>query len=101
MLQMNNPFNMGLPNNNFMNESFQEEKQNNSNYEKSENIYPYIKGERKEIIFINSTNEIKIVKIPISLRKNEIYSIAESYKSSYYYEIKQLIHNNKILENDD
>ena len=87
IIQMNNSFNMGKP--------------NNSNDEKSKNLYPYIKGERKEIIFVNSKNKINIVKIPISLRKNDIYSIAENYKSSFYYEIKKLIHNNKILENDD
>jgi len=101
MLQMNIPFNMDLPNNNYMNESLQRKNSNNSICENSEYLYPYIKGDRKEIIFTNSTKKITIVKIPISLRKNEIYSIAEKYKSSYFYEIKQLIHNNKILENDN
>ena len=88
MLQMNNLINMGFPN-------------NNSNNENSEDIYPYIQGGRKEIIFINSKKEKNKVKIPISLRKNEIYSLAEKFKSTFYYEIKQLMHNNKILENDD
>ena len=101
MLQMNNLSNMNLPYYNFKDEKLQDKKSNNFNNEKSENLYPYIKGERKEIIFVNSKNKIHIVKIPISLRKDEIYSTAEYYKSSYYYEIKQLIHNNKILENDD
>ena len=44
---------------------------------------------------------MKIAKIPISLRKDEIYSIAEKYKSNKYYQIKHLLHNNIILENDD
>ena len=53
MLQMNNLINMGFPN-------------NNSNNENSEDIYPYIQGGRKEIIFINSKKEKNKVKIPIS-----------------------------------
>ena len=97
---MNNPFNMALPNFNFMNQNLQGERLNNSNKKSSENIFPYIQGERKEIIFFNSKKENNIVKIPVSL-KDEIYSIAEKYKSSKHYEIKQLLHNNKILEKVD
>ena len=93
IIQQNNQFNMSMLDKNFMN--------NIKMQQSSENIYPYIKGNRKKIIFINSNNESKIVKIPISLRKNEIYSIAEKYKSSEYYEIIQLMHNNILLENDD
>jgi len=94
MLQMNNLFNMQLLNYNFM----KEKKQNISNYEKSENLFPYIKGERKEIIFVNSKNKMYLLKIPISLRKDEIYGILENYKSSQYYELKHLMHDNEILE---
>ena len=112
MLQMNKPFNMSLPNNNFINENLPtenlynsnekiSENLNNSNEKASENLFPYIQGERNEITFINSKNEMKIVKIPISLRKDEIYSIAEKYKSNKYYQIKHLLHNTIILENDD
>jgi hypothetical protein len=90
---------MDLPYDNFMKESLPSEKR--KFLIESEDLYPYIKGERKEIIFVNSTNVSKIVKIPISLRKNDIYAIAEKYKSSEYYEIIQLNHNNKKLENDD
>ena len=61
-----------------MKESLPSEKQNFL----SKDLYPYIKEERKEIIFVNTTNESKIVKIPLSLRKNDIYAIAEKYKSS-------------------
>ena len=96
---MNNQFNMVFPYDNFMKESLPSEKQNF--LIESEDLYPYIKGERKEIIFVNSTDVSKIIKIPISLRKNDIYAIAEKYKSSRYYEIIQLNHNNKTLDNDD
>ena len=82
-----------------MKESLPSEKQNF--LIESKDLYPYIKGERKEIIFVNTTNESKIVKIPLSLRKNDIYAISEKYKSSRYYEIIQLNHNNKTLDNDD
>ena len=99
MLQMNNQFNMVFPYDNFMKESLPSEKKNF--LIESKDLYPYIKGERKEIIFVNTTNESKIVKIPLSLRKNDIYAIAEKYKSSRYYEIIQLNHNNKTLDNDD
>ena len=75
MLQMNNQFNMVFPYDNFMKESLPSEKQNF--LIESKDLYPYIKGERKEIIFVNTTNESKIVKIPLSLRKNDIYAIAE------------------------
>ena len=50
---------------------------------------------------VNTKNVSKIVKIPILLRKKDIYEIAEKYKYSYHYEIIQLLHNNKTLENDD
>ena len=90
---------MVFPYDNFMKESLPSEKQNF--LIESKDLYPYIKGERKEIIFVNTTNESKIVKIHLSLRKNDIYAIAEKYKSSRYYEIIQLIHNNKTLDNDD
>ena len=96
ILQMNNQLNLDIPNYNSLEVNSQ-----NNNGKTVENLFPYIKAKRKEIIFINSKNETKIVKIPKTLRKNEIYSIAENYKSFEYYEITQLIHNNKILENDE
>ena len=91
ILQMNNQLNLDIPNYNSLEVNSQ-----NNNGKTVENLFPYIKAKRKEIIFINSKNEKKIVKIPKTLRKNEIYSIAENYKSFEYYEITQLIHNNKI-----
>ena len=88
-----------IPFMNFNNtENSSKKKQNEKAYE---NLYPFIKGERIKITFINSKNESKLVKIPKSLRKDEIYSIAEKYKSSKYYEIIRLVHNNEILENDE
>ena len=102
MFQMNNQFNMVSPVDIFTKGNLLKEKQNNLNEgKKSENLYPYIKGKRIEIIFVNSKNISNIVKIPISLRKNDIYSIAGKYKSFKYSEITKLIHNNIILENDD
>ena len=88
-------------NNNIIKENLTNKRPNIINEINSENLYPYIKGERKKITFINSNNKMHIVKIPKSLRKNDIYSIAEKYKSSPYSEIAKLMHNNKDLENDD
>ena len=79
---------------------------NNRNYFNNiiyiiEDPYPYIKGEKKVIVFINLYKVYKKVKIPISLRKNEIYATAEKYKSGRYSKIIKLIHNKKELENDE
>ena len=101
MFQMNNQFNMLLSSDNFKKENLPKEKPFNLNEKTSENLFPYIKGERIEIIFVNSKNISKIVKIPKSLRKNDIYSIVGKYKSFKYSEITKLMHNNIILENDD
>lgn len=97
-------------NNNIENKDFNVSENKNINYnnkpniingKKSEILYPYIKGERKEIAFINSKKIKYLVKIPKSLRKNDIYSIAKKYRTSLYSEITKLIHNNKLLENND
>ena len=65
-----------------------------------EDIYPYIKEDKLQIILITSNNNKKYIKIPSSLRKNELYIIAQNYKIEQYSDIK-LFHKNKLIENDD
>ena len=96
-------------NNNFMNQINQmnqmnqnNQMMNNQNQKKNnyEDIFPYIKENKKNITFITSKNEYKNIKVPYSLRKDEIYSLAERFKCNKYSEIK-LFHNNELLPNDD
>ena len=90
-------------NNNFMNQinqmnqmmNIQNQKQNNY-----EDIFPYIKKNKKNITFITSKNEYKNIKVPYSLRKDEIYSLAKWFRCNKYSEI-ELFHNNELLPNDD
>jgi len=65
-----------------------------------EDIYPYIKDPKKEIIFVTSDLKKKRVLIPESLRKNELYYTSERFRCHQYSEIK-LLHNTEILDNDD
>ena len=65
-----------------------------------EDIYPYIKEPKKEIIFVTSDFKRKRVLIPKSLRKNELYNTSEKFRCHKYSEIK-LLHNAEILDNDD
>ena len=62
--------------------------------------YPYILEEKKTIKFMRDDNTIIRVKIPISLKKNELYLIANNYKLRKFSDII-LSHKNIILNNDD
>ena len=87
--------NMMMPQMNQMILSLQ--KQQQKNYI---DIFPYIKEDKKEIIFITSDNKLEYIKIPKSLRKNELYYSANRFKNFKYSDIK-LFHKNNLLENDD
>ena len=75
-------------------------KNNRINNLKEIDVYPYILEEKKILILVrNDQTKIKI-KIPISLRKNELYITAEQFKINKYSDIK-LFYKNKILNNDE
>ena len=44
------------------------------------NEFPDIKDERKIIILKRNDNSKKVISVPISLNKNELYFIANKYK---------------------
>jgi len=73
--QMNYNLNFNINNNNSMFYNA------NNNYDYIIDLFPYIKEEKKIIKFINSNNESNSIKIPISINKSELYSIAYNYKS--------------------
>ena len=60
----------------------------------------YINEPKKIIKFINSDFNLYNVKVPISLTKLDLYSIARTYKSSENKEIL-LIHKNNIIKEDE
>ena len=60
----------------------------------------YIEEEKIIIKFINRDKVLYNVQIPISINKNDLYSIAEKYKSFYFTKFL-LIHNNSILDRDE
>ena len=64
-----------------------------------EDVYPYITDEKKNITFIRYDNSTKKVKIPKSLRKNELYSTANLYKIHKYSDI--LLSYNGLTLNED
>ena len=66
-----------------------------------EDAYPYIKEDKKNIIFKRDDNSIKKVKIPKSLRKNELYSTANKYKKYKYADILSLSLNGRNLDKDE
>lgn len=74
--------------------------------EQLEFLYPYIEGNKINIIFIGDKSRYKEVQIPSSLTKIELYYIAKHLGSkniivdNIYSKIK-LYHNNKLLNNDD
>jgi hypothetical protein len=94
MNQMNNNINFNMNNFNQMNQM-----NNNSNFNMNNNcnnnssiqitnyndkiidLFPYIKEEKKIIKFINSHYISNSIKIPISISKSDLYSIADNYKS--------------------
>ena len=68
--------------------------------EKHDNPLPYIKEEKINIKFINRNKVLYNVQIPVSINKNDLYSIAGKYKSFYYTNFL-LVHNNSILDRDE
>ena len=62
--------------------------------------YPYIKEEKKLIIFERNDKKQVRVKVPASLRNNELYSTAKKYKINEYSDM-DLFYNNNILKIDD
>ena len=77
MNQMNNNLNFNMNNNCNNNSSIQITNHN----DKIIDLFPYIKEEKKIIKFINSNYESNSIKIPISISKSDLYSIADNYKS--------------------
>ena len=84
MNQMNNNLDFKMNNINQMNQM-----NNNINFNMNNNnddnniidLFPYIKEKKKIIKFINSNYESNSIKIPISINKGDLYSIAYNYKS--------------------
>ena len=70
---------------------------NNIHYE---DIYPYIKANKKNISFILPDKSIKNVKIPVTLKKDELYGTA-SQLNIYKYANIQLFYNNQLIDNND
>ncbi len=91
--QMNN--NINMTNNNINNPI------NNNISQIAEDVYPYIEEDKKNIIFKRFDNSIKKVKIPKSLRKNELYSTANKYKKYKYADILSLSLNGRNLDKDE
>ena len=83
---MNNFNQMNLMNNN-LNFNMNNNCNNDSNIQITNNnneiidLFPYIKEEKKIIKFINSDSISKSIKIPLSINKSDLYSIADNYKS--------------------
>ena len=69
--------------------------------EEIEDVYPYILEDKKIINFKRYDNTIKKVKIPKSLRKNELYSTANYFKINKYADILYLTYNNLNLDRDE
>ena len=63
-------------------------------------VYPYILGEKKLIIFERNDKKQFRVKVPLSLRNNELYFTSIEFKINRYSEM-DLFYKNKILKNDD
>ena len=65
-----------------------------------DDIYPEIKEDKINIIFILSNNTRKYIKIPSTLRKNELYLVAERFRNIKYSDIS-LYYKNQLLNNDE
>ena len=74
---------------------------NNISQIEEEDVYPYIEEDKKNIIFKRYDDSIKSVKIPKSLRKNELYSTANKYKKYKYADILSLSLNGRNLDKDE
>jgi len=103
MNQMNNNLNFSMNNFNQMNQMNQMNNNFNLNNNKNDNIidlFPYIKEQKKIIKFINSNNESYSIKVPISINKNDLYSIAFYYKSHLSFKFI-LSYKNIMIKRDD
>ena len=87
IFNMNNFNPMNQMNNNNINFNINNNCNNNSNIQSINNndniidLFSYIKEEKKIIKFINSNYQSNSIKIPISINKSDLYSIADKYKS--------------------
>ena len=63
-------------------------------------IYPEIKEDKINLIFILSDNTRKYIKIPSSLRKNELYLVAERFRKIQYSDIA-LYYKGHLLDNNE
>ena len=67
---------------------------------KNEDIYPYIKEEKINITFNINNKKTKTIKIPCTLRKNELYYTAEVFlydlNDDDYYTGIELYYKNKL-----
>ena len=91
LMNMMNMMNMA----NQMNQMIQAQKKNIMN----DDIFPEIKEDKINIILILHNNTRQNIKIPSSLRKNELY-FAERFRSIKYSDIK-LYYKNQLLANDE
>ena len=66
----------------------------------NENYFECIKKKKELIKFYNSDNELIKIKVPNFITKSDLYSIAKRYKVFNRTNFI-LIHNNKILKNDE
>lgn len=65
-----------------------------------EDIYPYINANKKNISFILPDKSIKNAKIPVTLKKDELYGTASQLNINKYANI-QLFYNNQLIDNND
>jgi len=92
LMNMMNMMNMA----NKMNQMIQAQKKNIMN----DDIFPEIKEDKINIILILHNNTRQNIKIPSSLRKNELYFVAERFQILKYSDIK-LYYKNQLLANDE
>jgi len=81
MNQMNNNINFNMNNFNQMNQMNNNININMNNNDNIIDLFPYIKEQKKIIKIINSNYKSNSIKIPISINKSELYSIADNYTS--------------------
>jgi len=77
-----------------------EEKDDDIYANEPEDIYPYIREPKKEIIIVTTNDKRKRILIPESLRKNELYYTSTNFRCKEYSDIK-LYHNTVLLYDDD
>jgi len=99
-INQNQMFNNNNINQNQMSHIKEEEDDDDIYINEPEDIYPYIKEPKKEIIIVKSDLKRKKIFIPETLRKNELYYTSRMFKCQKYSSIK-LFHNTEILDDDD